>query len=109
MGHLTPENTAAQQQAYSECAKIAPDMLFGDYYPLTAYSLDTTQWIGWQFDRPEEGTGVIQAFRRNSCEDSVKKFPLKGLDAEALYKIISFDTQEPAVITGKELTEKKRD
>ena len=106
MGQLTPENTAAQQQAYSECAKIAPDILFGDYYPLTPYSLDSTQWIGWQFDRPEEGTGVIQAFRRNSCEDSVKTFLLKDLDVEAQYKIINFDTREPVVITGKELTQK---
>ncbi len=106
MGQLTPENTAAQQQAYSECAKIAPDILFGDYYPLTPYSLDSTQWIGWQFDRPEEGTGVIQAFRRNSCEDSVKTFLLKDLDVEAQYKIINFDTREPVIITGKELTEK---
>ena len=80
-------------------------MLFGDYYPLTPYSVDTTHWIAWQFDRPEEGTGVIQAFRRNSCEDSVKTFPLKGLDAEAQYEVINFDTQEPVVITGKELTE----
>lgn len=106
MGNLTPENIAVQQQAYSECAKIAPDMLFGDYYPLTPYNVDTTHWIAWQFDRPEEGTGVIQAFRRNSCEEAVKTFPFKGLDAEAQYEIINFDTQNPIVLTGKELTEK---
>jgi len=106
MGQLTPENTTAQQQAYSECAKIAPDMLFGDYYPLTPYSVDSIQWIGWQFDRPEEGTGVIQAFRRKSCEDSVKTFPLKGLDSSAQYELINFDKPEPIVLKGEELTEK---
>jgi len=106
MGHLTSENTAAQQQAYSECAKIAPAMLFGDYYPLTPYSVDVNHWIAWQFDRPEEGTGVIQAFRRDSCEEAVKVFPLKGLDEKTQYEFINFDTQKPAILTGKEVTEK---
>jgi len=106
MGHLTPENTAAQQQAYSECAKIAPDMLFGDFYPLTKYSIDVKHWIAWQFNRPEEGTGFIQAFRRDSCESSIKIYPLKGLDISAQYELINFDRPEPVILTGKELTEK---
>lgn len=106
MGHLTSENTAAQQQAYSECSQIAPDMLLGDYYPLTPYSVDANHWIAWQFDRPEEGTGSIQAFRRDSCDEAVKIFPLKGLDANAQYEIVNFDTQTPVVFTGKELIEK---
>ncbi len=106
MGHLTPENTAAQQQAYSECEKIAPDMLFGDYYPLTQYSVDANHWIAWQFNRPEEGTGFIQAFRRDSCDASIKIYPLKGLDINAQYELIDFDRQESFILTGKELTEK---
>lgn len=106
MGHLTPENVVAQQQAYSECAQIAPDMLFGDYYPLTPYSVDTAHWIAWQFNRPEKGTGVIQVFRRDNCKDSIKIFRLKGLDAEARYEVINFDKQNSIVFAGKELIEK---
>ncbi len=106
MGNLTPENTAAQQQAYAECSKVAPAMLFGDYYPLTPYSVDTDQWIAWQFNRPEEGTGIIQAFRRDSCEEVVKIFPLRGLNPDAQYRIINFDTEGSVILTGKELTEK---
>ncbi len=105
MGSLKPENTAAQQQAYSECAKIAPDMLFGDYYPLTPYSVDEYNWIAWQFNRQGKGTGFIQAFRRDSCEQARTVFPLKGLDANAQYELINFDTQKPIILTGKELTE----
>ncbi len=89
MGRLTPENTEAQQQAYSECAQIAPDMLFGDYYPLTPYSVDTTHWIAWQFDRPEEGTGIIQAFRRECCDEAVKTVVLKGVNAKMQYVILT--------------------
>ena len=38
--------------------------MLGDYYPLTPYSLANDAWIGWQFDRPETGDGMIQVFRR---------------------------------------------
>jgi len=70
MGPLTPENTAAQQKAYGECWKIAPMMLDGDYYPLTTYSRVGNQWIAWQFNRPKQNNGVVQAFRRKSCADA---------------------------------------
>ncbi|HWE64027.1 MAG TPA: glycoside hydrolase family 36 protein, partial [Chloroflexota bacterium] len=43
--------------------------LLGDYYPLTPYSIDTNIWMAWQFDRPEAGTGVVQAFRRDTSTD----------------------------------------
>jgi len=106
MGHLTSENTVAQQQAYSECTQIASDMLFGDYYPLTPYSIDTNHWIAWQFNRPEEGTGIIQAFRRDSCQKVTKTFFLKGIDDGSQYEIINLDIKEPVVFKGKELKEK---
>lgn len=105
MGGLTPENKAAQQQAYAECSEVAPAMLFGDYYPLTPYSVGTYQWIAWQFSRPEEGTGIIQAFRRDSCEEATKTFHLKGLIPDAQYEITNFDTESPAIYKGNELME----
>ena len=37
---------------------------WGDFWPLTPYSLENNVWIAWQFDCPEEGEGVVQAFRR---------------------------------------------
>jgi len=107
MGGLTPENTAAQHQAYSECARISHDMLYGDYYPLTEYSIDTHHWIAWQFNNPKEGTGIVQAFRRDDCGASAMTFRLRGLKLKAHYKIIDFDSDvQPVVVTGKELMEK---
>jgi len=106
MGGLTPQNATVQQQAYSECAQIAPEMLFGDYYPLTPYSVDKNHWIAWQFNRPEEGTGIIQAFRRDSCEEATKTFILKDLTPKARYAIIDFDTKSQVITSGKELMEK---
>ena len=103
MGGLSPENTAAQQQAYSECSKIAPSFLFGDYYPLTPYSLQHDQWIAWQFNRPEQGTGVIQVFRRDNCEESEKAFCLSGLNPDEQYELTNFDVEGSTRFSGKEL------
>jgi hypothetical protein len=45
------------------------DCYLGDLYPLTPYSLENTAWMGWQFDRPDLGTGMVQVFRRSEIID----------------------------------------
>ena len=106
MGRLTPENQKAQQKAYAECRDIAPMMLQGDYYPQTPYSLASDQWIGWQFNRPEQGDGVVQAFRRADCSERTKTFRLKGLDPAGQYEITNFDGEGSAKISGEDLLSK---
>ena len=103
MGGLNDQNKAAQQQAYSECSQIAPDMLFGDYYPLTPYSVDANHWIAWEFHCPETGTGFVQVFRRDSCEDSSITLQLRGLDSKTNYQISNFDKKDKVILSGKEL------
>ena len=106
MGRLTLENKKAQQKAYAECRAIAPMMLQGDYYPQTPYSLASDQWIGWQFNRPEQGDGVVQAFRRADCSERTKTFRLKGLDPAGQYEITNFDGEGSAKISGEYLLNK---
>lgn len=91
MGGLGPENQQAQVKAYEECGQIAPYMLFGDYYPLTPYSLANDVWIGWQFDRPELGEGVVQVFRREKAVESSIRLKLQGLDPNASYEVTDLD------------------
>ncbi|HZZ42350.1 MAG TPA: alpha-galactosidase [Tepidisphaeraceae bacterium] len=105
MGGLTPENTASQQKAYGECRKIAPMMLMGDFYPLTEYSLQPDHWIGWQFNRPEQGDGVVQAFRRVHCAEQTRTLKLSGLEPSGQYEITNFDREGVVNISGKELME----
>ena len=88
--------------AEEEFHKVAP-MMFGDYYPLTPYSLELDRWMAWQYDNPEHGEGLIQAFRRENCEDSVRTIKLNGLDTKAQYKITDFDFEGTQIIPGKEL------
>jgi alpha-galactosidase len=105
MGGLTAENTVAQKQAYAECAKIAPCML-GDYYPLTPYSLQPDRWIAWQFNRPEHGDGVVQAFRRDQSAETTKTLRLSGLDPTAQYELTDFDVAGAHRFSGSDLMDK---
>jgi alpha-galactosidase len=106
MGGLSPENTPGQQQAYAECKAVAPIMLGGDYYPLTPYSLTNMVWMAWQFDRPEQGDGVVQAFRRGQNDEATQTFHLRGLEPSAFYEVTNFDLQTVTKASGHELMER---
>lgn len=78
----------------------------GDYYPLTPYSLATDAWIAWQFNSPEAGEGMVQAFRRQDSPFESGRFKLRGLDPEAQYKVRNLDGGNEADETGRALMEK---
>jgi alpha-galactosidase len=102
MGALTPKNRVAQVKAYGECRRVGPLML-GDYYPLTPYSRDLDRWIAWQFNRPEQGDGVIQAFRREGCAEPVVTLRLSGLEPDGLYRINDLDRASRLKVRGRDL------
>jgi alpha-galactosidase len=79
--------------------------MLGDYYPLTPYSLTNDAWIGWQFDRPEEGDGVIQVFRRGDSIYRAAELKLHGLDGKKDYTITDLDTNKSTKARGRELME----
>jgi alpha-galactosidase len=78
---------------------------FGDYYPLTPYSLDPSLWMAWQFDAPEKDEGMVQAFRRGESVYEVARFKLRGLDPVARYTFTNLDSGESQTLTGRELLE----
>ena len=81
------------------------DEFYGDYYPLTPYSLSEDVWMAWQFNRPETGTGMVQAFRHiNSVYESVR-VKLQGLDKDAVYTLTNLDVPGTTEMTGRELSE----
>ena len=77
----------------------------GDYYPLTPYSLDGAVWMAWQFDRPDLGEGMVQAFRRAQSPYESARFRLRGLDPEARYVVTRLDAPGETEATGRELRE----
>jgi alpha-galactosidase len=95
-------NWELARKLVGELRKLAPCML-GDYYPLTPYSLTNDAWIGWQFDRPEEGDGVIQVFRRGDSIYRQAELKLHGLDANKDYAITDLDTNRITRTKGRKL------
>ena len=78
----------------------------GDFYPLTPCSLGADVWLAWQFDRPDTGRGVVQAFRRAESIYQTAHVKLRGLDPAARYRLTDLD--QPAgtrELTGRELME----
>ena len=82
------------------------DGYLGDFYPLTMYSTGVDTWMAWQFDRPESGSGFVQAFRRDKCIFEVGRLKLRGLDLDGVYEATDLDVGQPRQFAGKELMEK---
>lgn len=79
---------------------------FGDFHPLTPYSLERSAWIAWQFDRPEAGEGLVQAFRRDQSVYEAARFRLQGLDPAARYAVTNLDSGEQQTVAGRELLDR---
>jgi alpha-galactosidase len=75
----------------------------GDYYPLIPYNRDDTRWLAWQFDRPDHGDGVVEAFRRAMAEPGSFVVRLEGLDPAAKYEVIDLDSGNASSSSGSEL------
>ncbi len=77
--------------------------LYGDYYPLTPFHRDEEFWMAWQFNRPEEGDGIVQAFRRAHCLNETVCLALHELEAGATYRVSDWDGSEIGQWSGEEL------
>jgi alpha-galactosidase len=86
--------------------RVAPCLL-GDFHPLTPGGLDPRVWIAWQFNRPEQGDGVVQAFRRDASDYETARFPLRDLDPNAHYRVTDLDhDDQPQLHRGRELIDR---
>jgi alpha-galactosidase len=96
--------------------KLARPYYYCDYYPLLPCSQNSDcttdptkersaafEWAASQFNRPDQGDGMVQAFRRDKNGEPSKNLPLRGLDPSARYEVTDLDAQMPTRISGKEL------
>ena len=86
--------------------KSVSQYFLGDYYPLTPYSVEKHTWIAWQFDKPEIGEGMVEAFRRDQSFYTSTNLCLRGLEPGATYTIADMDTNQQSEMSGKDLMEK---
>jgi len=90
------------KQVLEQYLRLRP-CYYGDYYPLTVYSQDRTAWMAWQFDRPDLGEGMVQAFRRDKSPYESARLTLHGLDPDARYALTDLDAAGVTQMTGQEL------
>jgi len=60
--------------------------------------------MAWQYNRPDIGEGMVQAFRRaGSMTTTSRTFELAGLEPAATYTVDDLDTPGTVIKTGAEL------
>ncbi len=97
-------NYALAHQLFAQLKQIGPNYL-SDFYPLTDYSLANTVWMVWQYDDPEAGHGLVQAFRRDDSEVATTTYRLYGLDPDAQYAVTNLDVGTSTIISGRKMME----
>ena len=95
----------ALRRLFAQRRQIAPNY-FSDYYPLTPYSQQEDVWMAWQFNRPAEGKGMVQAFRRAAAEQPAALLKLRGLDADAEYQLTQLERDNTCQTSGRDLMDK---
>ena len=101
---LMPVDWKRLKKTLADWKAVIPEF-YGDYYPLTNYSLSEDAWMAWQFNRPETGTGMVQAFRHMQSPYESVRVKLQGLEKDALYTIVNLDMSGSTEMTGQQLME----
>jgi alpha-galactosidase len=97
-------DTTAMRRLVEQWRTVAPNY-YGDFYPLSSYSLSNEVWAAMQFDRPELGEGFVEVFRRSRSPYDTAHIRLEGLDPNAHYHLANLDTSVTTDAPGKELME----
>jgi alpha-galactosidase len=96
--------------------KLVRPYYYGDYYPLLPCSENSDcatdpskersaafEWAAWQFNRSEQGDGMLQIFRRDESDQTAAALRLRGLDPAATYEVTDLDAKVPRTISGRDL------
>jgi alpha-galactosidase len=98
----TPGSYEQFGRLLNQWREVAP-YYYGDFYPLTPYTTEDTEWMAWQFHHEAQGGGMVQVFRRPKCPYEQARFRLQGLKPEATYILRSIDTGIVNRFNGREL------
>jgi len=85
-----------------EFKRLRP-FFYGDFYPLTPYSIGDDVWMAYQFHRDDLKQGMFLAFRHPNSSDLTARLKLRGLLPSGRYELSFEDTGNKQTFTGKEL------
>ena len=93
-------------QASIRESKVYQKFWYGDFYPLSEAKVGETELLAWQLHRSDLEAGLVYLFRQSSCPYIGRELGLRGIDADARYRITikrDYDSQEKYELSGDEL------
>ena len=99
------EHSQPELQKYFSLFKQLRPYYYGDYYPLTSTDQMTSDnvWLAYQQNRPDNGDGIIMAFRRKNCVNESITVKLRGIDPKLSYELTDEDTRLKTEVSGEQL------
>lgn len=81
------------------------ELMDADFYPIACSKDEGMNFDDacYEFYDAEQGKGFITAFRPKQCDTTEASYRLKGLDANATYKLTVTDSGDEITLTGEEL------
>ncbi|MFH0761343.1 MAG: alpha-galactosidase [Bacteroidota bacterium] len=78
---------------------------YGDYYPLVPNVNITSDsiWMAYELNRPDQGDGIVMAFRRPLCSTDSLSVKLHGLEPEKQYIVTIEDSGVVTTQNGEKL------
>ena len=98
-----PFNLTQAHEGIAEFKALRP-YFYGDFYPLTEYSTSDEAWAAFEWNRPEEGDGMVLAFRRHQAPQSSIAVVLPGLEPDGDYEVAFEDYGITLIKSGRELS-----
>ena len=105
---LDPNFPVTKARAHIAEIKANRKYWYGDFYPLTAWSLAPEHWMAYQFHRSDLHEGIVLAFRRAASPYPSLQVSLGGIEPARMYEVTWIDEQRKATrrkLPGAELVE----
>ena len=101
------EKIQDMQRTAREFKELRPYYL-EDFYPLSGICDLTSDkiWLAYQFNKEEDDSGIVVAFRRPECENPTYEVKLRGLVPETVYQVNNVIEGTTCEMRGSELMEK---
>jgi alpha-galactosidase len=79
---------------------------YGDFYPLTDYSLSRGIWVAYQLDRPDLGEGLVVALKRPESPYTRARLKLNALEEGEFYQVFNVDAGAATRYSADDLVKK---
>ncbi len=101
----TKLDAASRRRIREEIAayKKVRHLLDKDYYPLLPQTLETSQWVGWEFCDPASGEGFFVLLRPAESMYASADVRLQGVEENKTYRVGAVEGNATRDVSGREL------